>query len=153
MTEAMRMVGLVAIGLFVVWTIGKLLLSLPPREALKPQLEANGWTSTMVGKEFGDLEYHTMRRSVLDTKVRIDGRDLVTVRPITVWNTPSSNASSTRSSTSSSQRLSSWPSSHRPSSMNSATAARKVRLSGKRVHCTTTSAAPWPRPPQSQPAC
>jgi polyribonucleotide nucleotidyltransferase len=54
------------------------------QETLKPQCEANGWTSTLIGKEFGDLEYHTMRRSVLDTKVRIDGRDLVTVRPITV---------------------------------------------------------------------
>jgi polyribonucleotide nucleotidyltransferase len=54
------------------------------QEALKPQCEANGWTAAMIAKEFGDLEYHTMRRSVLDTKVRIDGRDLVTVRPITV---------------------------------------------------------------------
>jgi polyribonucleotide nucleotidyltransferase len=33
-------------------------------------------------KEFGDLEYNTMRNSVLSTKVRIDGRALDTVRPI-----------------------------------------------------------------------
>ena len=53
-------------------------------EALKPQYEASGWTDMMVGKEFGELEYSTMRQSVLDTKVRIDGRDLSTVRPIAV---------------------------------------------------------------------
>jgi polyribonucleotide nucleotidyltransferase len=53
-------------------------------DALKPQYEASGWTDMMVGKEFGELEYSTMRQSVLDTKVRIDGRDLSTVRPISV---------------------------------------------------------------------
>jgi polyribonucleotide nucleotidyltransferase len=35
-------------------------------------------------EEFGELEYRTMRDSVLDTKVRIDGRALDTVRPIAV---------------------------------------------------------------------
>jgi polyribonucleotide nucleotidyltransferase len=53
-------------------------------EALKPKYEANGWTDGMVAKEYGDLEYHTMRAQVLRDKVRIDGRDLKTVRPISV---------------------------------------------------------------------
>ncbi len=52
--------------------------------SLKPQVEANGWALADVGKEFGDLEYNTLRRSVLSTRTRIDGRDLTTVRPITV---------------------------------------------------------------------
>ncbi|MDY0021815.1 polyribonucleotide nucleotidyltransferase [Arenimonas caeni] len=53
-------------------------------ESLKPQAEANGWNLADLGKEFGELEYSTMRDSVLKTKVRIDGRALDTVRPITV---------------------------------------------------------------------
>ena len=51
---------------------------------LKPQAEANGWAVADLGKEFGELEYNSMRASVLKTRTRIDGRDLVTVRPITV---------------------------------------------------------------------
>src|SRR3546814_21069769 len=35
-----------------------------------------------VSKQFSELEYETMRGSVLSTKVRIDGRALATVRPI-----------------------------------------------------------------------
>ena len=53
-------------------------------EALKPQAEANGWNLADVGKEFGELEYNTMRASVLKTRTRLDGRDLVTVRQISV---------------------------------------------------------------------
>ncbi len=53
-------------------------------EALAPQCEANGWTAEQVGKEFGEIEYATMRQSVLSTKQRIDGRALDTVRPINV---------------------------------------------------------------------
>ncbi len=53
-------------------------------ESLKPQAEANGWATAELGKEFGELEYETMRAAVLKTKVRIDGRDLTTVRPISV---------------------------------------------------------------------
>ena len=48
------------------------------------QLEANGWSASEASKEFSELEYQTMRDSVLATKVRIDGRALDTVRPITV---------------------------------------------------------------------
>ena len=51
---------------------------------LAPQCEANGWNPADLAKEFGEFEYSTMRDSVLKTKTRIDGRDLVTVRPITV---------------------------------------------------------------------
>ena len=53
-------------------------------EALKGQAEANNWVAGEIGKEFGELEYRTMRDSVLDTKVRIDGRKLDDIRPITV---------------------------------------------------------------------
>ncbi|KQY52121.1 polyribonucleotide nucleotidyltransferase [Lysobacter sp. Root494] len=52
-------------------------------EQLSGRAEAAGWVQGEYNKEFGDLEYSTMRNSVLDTKVRIDGRDLSTVRPIT----------------------------------------------------------------------
>jgi polyribonucleotide nucleotidyltransferase len=52
--------------------------------SLKDQAEQHGWTSAELAKEFAELEYHTMRDSVLKTKVRIDGRKLDDVRPITV---------------------------------------------------------------------
>lgn len=51
-------------------------------EQLSGRAEAAGWQAAEYAKEFGDLEYATMRDSVLSTKVRIDGRDLTTVRPI-----------------------------------------------------------------------
>ncbi|GHB94954.1 polyribonucleotide nucleotidyltransferase [Thermomonas carbonis] len=50
--------------------------------ALAEQSEANGWKAAELSKEFGELEYQTMRDAVLATKVRIDGRALDTVRPI-----------------------------------------------------------------------
>ena len=53
-------------------------------ESLKPQCESKGWNAADLGKEFGELEYNSMRASVLKTRTRIDGRDLATVRPITV---------------------------------------------------------------------
>jgi len=53
-------------------------------EALAGRVEAEGWNPAELSKEFGELEYHTMRDSVLATKVRIDGRALDTVRPIAV---------------------------------------------------------------------
>src|SRR5688572_9902319 len=49
---------------------------------LAEQIEANGWNPAEVSKQFSELEYETMRNSVLSTKVRIDGRALDTVRPI-----------------------------------------------------------------------
>jgi polyribonucleotide nucleotidyltransferase len=53
-------------------------------DSLKPRFEDEAWTDQLVGKEYGELEYQTMRQQVLATKTRIDGRDLTTVRPITV---------------------------------------------------------------------
>ena len=53
-------------------------------EKLAGRVEAEGWDKAELAKEFGELEYRTMRDSVLDTKIRIDGRDLTTVRPISV---------------------------------------------------------------------
>ncbi|HTI96931.1 MAG TPA: polyribonucleotide nucleotidyltransferase [Rudaea sp.] len=52
--------------------------------ALAGQAEAQKWAAGDLAKEFGELEYHTLRDSVLDTKVRIDGRALDGIRPITV---------------------------------------------------------------------
>ncbi|WP_407351850.1 polyribonucleotide nucleotidyltransferase [Luteimonas sp. R10] len=51
-------------------------------ESLAPQIDANGWDTADLSKEFGELEYQTLRNAVLSTKVRIDGRALDTVRPI-----------------------------------------------------------------------
>lgn len=53
-------------------------------EALAGRIEAEGWNKADLDKEFAELEYHTMRDAVLSTKVRIDGRALDQVRPITV---------------------------------------------------------------------
>jgi len=53
-------------------------------EQLAGRVAAEGWNPAELSKEFGELEYRTMRDSVLDTKVRIDGRALDTVRPISV---------------------------------------------------------------------
>ncbi|HET6604410.1 MAG TPA: polyribonucleotide nucleotidyltransferase [Xanthomonadaceae bacterium] len=53
-------------------------------EALASRAEAEGWNPAALVKEFGELEYQTLRRLVLTTKQRIDGRDLSTVRPISV---------------------------------------------------------------------
>ena len=52
-------------------------------QSLAGRAEAEGWSAGEMSKEFGELEYQTMRNAVLDTKVRIDGRALDTVRPIT----------------------------------------------------------------------
>jgi polyribonucleotide nucleotidyltransferase len=52
--------------------------------ALAGRIEAEKWVAGDVAKEFGEFEYRTMRDSVLDTKVRIDGRALDGIRPITV---------------------------------------------------------------------
>ncbi|MCW0365811.1 Polyribonucleotide nucleotidyltransferase [Xanthomonas sacchari] len=51
---------------------------------LAPRATAENWVAADLAKEFGELEYQTMRGSVLSTKVRIDGRALDTVRPISV---------------------------------------------------------------------
>lgn len=53
-------------------------------ESLAGRVAADGWNPAELSKEFGELEYSTMRNSVLDTQVRIDGRALDTVRPIAV---------------------------------------------------------------------
>ncbi len=53
-------------------------------EQLAGRVAAEGWSPAELSKEFGELEYRTMRDSVLDTKIRIDGRALDTVRPISV---------------------------------------------------------------------
>ncbi|TAL99751.1 MAG: polyribonucleotide nucleotidyltransferase, partial [Rhodanobacter sp.] len=49
---------------------------------LKGQVEEKGWSAAALAREFEELEYHTMRDSVLRTKVRIDGRQLDDVRAI-----------------------------------------------------------------------
>ncbi|WIG55875.1 MAG: Polyribonucleotide nucleotidyltransferase [Rhodanobacteraceae bacterium] len=54
------------------------------KEALKAQAEEKGWPATDIVAEFEDLEYRTVRDSVLKTKQRIDGRGLEDIRPINV---------------------------------------------------------------------
>ncbi len=53
-------------------------------QSLAGRAEAEKWVAADLGKEFGELEYRTLRDSVLATKVRIDGRKLDDVRPINV---------------------------------------------------------------------
>lgn len=52
--------------------------------ALIPQSEAHGWQTSSLFKELDELEYQTMRQQVLSSRIRIDGRDLTTIRPINV---------------------------------------------------------------------
>ncbi|HST28439.1 MAG TPA: polyribonucleotide nucleotidyltransferase, partial [Rudaea sp.] len=52
--------------------------------ALAGRAETEKWNTAELAKEFGEFEYRTMRDSVLDSKVRIDGRALDGIRPITV---------------------------------------------------------------------
>ncbi|HEY9112896.1 MAG TPA: polyribonucleotide nucleotidyltransferase [Rhodanobacteraceae bacterium] len=52
--------------------------------ALKAQAEEKGWPLADIAGEFEDLEYRTVRDSVLKTKQRIDGRGLEDIRPINV---------------------------------------------------------------------
>ena len=53
-------------------------------EALAARIASENWNTAELAKEFGELEYRTLRDSVLDTKQRIDGRALDGIRPITV---------------------------------------------------------------------
>ena len=52
--------------------------------SLQANAEANGWAAGDLAKEFSELEYTTLRASVLSSKVRIDGRKLDDVRGITI---------------------------------------------------------------------
>ncbi|HVU83150.1 MAG TPA: polyribonucleotide nucleotidyltransferase [Rhodanobacteraceae bacterium] len=54
------------------------------KEALKAQAEEKGWPAADIAAEFEDLEYRTVRDSVLKTRQRIDGRGLEDIRPINV---------------------------------------------------------------------
>jgi polyribonucleotide nucleotidyltransferase len=51
---------------------------------LKAEAEANNWPVADLAKEFAELEYTTLRASVLATRKRIDGRKLDDVRAITI---------------------------------------------------------------------
>ncbi len=53
-------------------------------QSLAGRVESEKWDTAELSKEFGELEYRTLRDSVLASKVRIDGRKLDDVRPITV---------------------------------------------------------------------
>jgi len=52
------------------------------RESLKGEMEANGWTDAEVGAALEEVEYRVLRQQVLDTKRRVDGRNLDDVRNI-----------------------------------------------------------------------
>ena len=45
---------------------------------------SHGWSDLDIGNAFAEIEYRTMRDGVLKTKVRIDGRKLDDIRPISV---------------------------------------------------------------------
>ena len=49
---------------------------------VKEALEETDWTSEQIGTVFKKIQSRIVRRSVIDTKKRIDGRDLSTVRPV-----------------------------------------------------------------------
>ncbi len=49
---------------------------------VKEALEESDWTSEQIGTVFKKIQSRIVRRSVIDTKKRIDGRDLSTVRPV-----------------------------------------------------------------------
>jgi len=51
--------------------------------SLQGRAESENWDAAELAKEFGELEYRTLRDGVLATKVRIDGRKLDEIRPIT----------------------------------------------------------------------
>jgi len=51
--------------------------------SLQGRAESENWDAAELAKEFGELEYRTLRDGVLATKVRIDGRNLDEIRPIT----------------------------------------------------------------------
>jgi polyribonucleotide nucleotidyltransferase len=53
------------------------------KTTIADKITAGGWSDGDIGTAFGDIEYRTLREGVLKTKVRIDGRALDTVRPIT----------------------------------------------------------------------
>jgi polyribonucleotide nucleotidyltransferase len=52
--------------------------------SLKAEAEQKAWLSSDMAKEFSEFEYRTLRDSVLKSKVRIDGRKLDDIRPISV---------------------------------------------------------------------
>ncbi|WP_233843023.1 polyribonucleotide nucleotidyltransferase [Dyella sp. 2HG41-7] len=45
---------------------------------------SHGWSDLDISNAFADIEYRTMRDGVLKTKIRIDGRKLDDIRPISV---------------------------------------------------------------------
>jgi polyribonucleotide nucleotidyltransferase len=45
---------------------------------------SHGWSDLDISNAFAEIEYRTMRDGVLKTKIRIDGRKLDDIRPITV---------------------------------------------------------------------
>ena len=53
-------------------------------EAQTALVSEDGWTDTAVGNTVHDLEYRVVRDRILAKEPRIDGRDTVTVRPITI---------------------------------------------------------------------
>ncbi|MCC5795350.1 MAG: polyribonucleotide nucleotidyltransferase [Chromatiales bacterium] len=52
------------------------------KATLEPELESNGWTAGEVANALEDLEYNVLRSQVLETKRRVDGRQLSDVRQI-----------------------------------------------------------------------
>ena len=54
------------------------------RAGIAETMASHGWTDAEFAAAFGEIEYRTMRDGVLKSKVRIDGRKLDDIRPISV---------------------------------------------------------------------
>jgi polyribonucleotide nucleotidyltransferase len=54
------------------------------KTSIAAQAEAAGWSDMDIANALGEIEYRTMRDAVLASKIRIDGRKLDDIRPITV---------------------------------------------------------------------
>jgi polyribonucleotide nucleotidyltransferase len=52
--------------------------------SIAAKAEAAGWSDADIGAALGEIEYRTLRDAVLASKIRIDGRKLDDIRPITV---------------------------------------------------------------------
>ena len=54
------------------------------KAAIADKTAAGAWSEGDIGDAFGNIEYRTLREGVLKSKVRIDGRQLDDIRPITI---------------------------------------------------------------------
>ena len=63
---------------------GRTIVATIHEEAQAALVSEDGWTAAAVGNAVHELEYRVVRDRILAKEPRIDGRDTVTVRPITI---------------------------------------------------------------------